>query len=87
VGGVREAVVDGVNGFIVPAQDAIALRLALELLAGNPDLRQRMGRASRELFLRQFTLERMLSKTVSVYRQFVKAEADLPANAAASVDR
>lgn len=42
-------VVDGVHGFIVPARDPAAIAAKLQLLSANPDLRQRMGAAAREL--------------------------------------
>lgn len=41
------AVADGVNGLIVPEQDPLALAQAIAHLAGDGDLRQRMGAASR----------------------------------------
>ena len=41
------AVADGVNGLIVPEQDPLALAQAILRLAGDGDLRQRMGAASR----------------------------------------
>lgn len=41
-----DLVVDGVNGFIVPAGDANALRKRLDLLVADRDLRLRMGAAA-----------------------------------------
>jgi len=40
---------DGVNGILVPEQDAPALAAALARLAANPALRAQMGAASRRL--------------------------------------
>ncbi len=48
VGGVPDAVQDGVNGYLVPAGDCRTLAGRLELLLRNPDLRQKMGAANRE---------------------------------------
>ena len=39
----------GENGFVVPVGDVGALRGALERLLADPDLRMRMGRASRRI--------------------------------------
>jgi glycosyltransferase involved in cell wall biosynthesis len=50
VGGNPELVAHGVNGLIVPVGDSAALAEALLRLARDPDLRQRMGRASRQRF-------------------------------------
>jgi glycosyltransferase involved in cell wall biosynthesis len=43
------AIKDGVNGFLVPERDDAALAHALAILIADPDLRSRMGIASRHL--------------------------------------
>lgn len=48
VGGVRELVVDGVTGLLVPPENPVALAAALERMAADPDMRQEMGRRARE---------------------------------------
>ncbi len=45
--GVRELVDDGVEGFVVPAGDAEAIREALEALLDDPERAAEMGRAGR----------------------------------------
>jgi glycosyltransferase involved in cell wall biosynthesis len=47
VGAVSSAVVDGRTGVLVPPGDAGALAGALEFLADQPDMRERLGRAAR----------------------------------------
>jgi glycosyltransferase involved in cell wall biosynthesis len=47
VGGLVDAVEDGVTGLLVPPGDAGALRAAIERLLGDPDLRRRLGDAAR----------------------------------------
>jgi glycosyltransferase involved in cell wall biosynthesis len=47
VGGLLDAVDDGETGLLVPAGDAAALRVALERLLGDDDLRTRLGSAAR----------------------------------------
>jgi glycosyltransferase involved in cell wall biosynthesis len=44
--GCRETVVDGVNGFLVPVRDDVALEAALERFILDPSLAERMGRES-----------------------------------------
>jgi glycosyltransferase involved in cell wall biosynthesis len=46
--GVREVVVDGVNGLLVPAGDPLRLRDALARLAHERGLAERLGRAGRQ---------------------------------------
>ena len=55
VPGCRHFVRDGVEGFVVPPEDADALANALERLARDPDLRRRMGEAARLRLLHGFT--------------------------------
>lgn len=69
VGGVREAVVDGETGFLVPRSDVGALRDRLLRLIRDPALRARMGAAGRRRYERYFTFERMLEKTLRVYEE------------------
>jgi len=52
---------DGVNGLVVPVEDAAALARAIERLARDPELRARLGRAAREAAGR-FDLESVLQK-------------------------
>jgi glycosyltransferase involved in cell wall biosynthesis len=55
VPGCRHFVRDGVEGFVVPPENADALANALEKLARDPDLRRRMGEAARLRLLHGFT--------------------------------
>jgi colanic acid/amylovoran biosynthesis glycosyltransferase len=55
-GGMREAVSDGVEGFVVPARDVRQMAAALGRLAADAELRDRMGAAARNRILREFTL-------------------------------
>ena len=55
VPGCRHFVRDGVEGFVVPPEDAAALAAALESLARDPGLRQRMGEAARLRLRHGFT--------------------------------
>jgi glycosyltransferase involved in cell wall biosynthesis len=69
VGGVREAVVDGVTGYLVPRGDVDAVRERLEKLASNPELRRKMGEAGRQRFLQCFTAQQMLARTFGLYEE------------------
>jgi glycosyltransferase involved in cell wall biosynthesis len=54
--GIPELVVDGETGLLVEPGDPIALADAIERLAGDPDLRSRLGRAGRDRVLGEFDL-------------------------------
>ena len=66
-GGVREAVEDEVNGFLVPRSDASRLAERSALLITSADLRQTMGLQSRRRFSQHFEWRSMLDKTVAIY--------------------
>jgi glycosyltransferase involved in cell wall biosynthesis len=67
VGGLLEAIEDGVNGVLVPPRDAAALRRALEDLLDDPDRRARLGAAAREFAVQHFAREREVEALLSVY--------------------
>ena len=67
--GCREAVVDGVNGLLVPPRNAIELASAMERLLTDKELRSRMGQASREKAEQEFGTEKVVSETLAVYNK------------------
>jgi glycosyltransferase involved in cell wall biosynthesis len=73
-GGIPEAVRDGVNGLLVPPGDVVALTQAIGRLLRDPDLAQRLGRAGRELMLREFSVDGMVEGNLAVYRQVLAEE-------------
>lgn len=68
VGGVSELVEDGVNGFLVPAGNQAALADCLDCLQSDVGLRVRMGQASRERYLANFTETQMAAAVTQRYR-------------------
>ena len=48
VGGIKQLVTDGVNGYVVPERDPRAMADAITRLARDPELRERMGKHNRE---------------------------------------
>jgi len=67
VGGMKELVVDGVTGRLVPPGDADALHAALLQSIMAPELRQRWGKAGRRRAVSEFSLERMMQELQDVY--------------------
>ncbi len=64
--------VDGETGFVVPARDAHALASAIAKLAADPELRSRMGAAGRARVNREFTLEKIVARVMSVYEEVLQ---------------
>jgi glycosyltransferase involved in cell wall biosynthesis len=76
VGGVRESVEDGLTGFLVPVGDVDAMRNGLWALIRSPELRRNFGAAGRARYERDFTLNKMLSKTGGIYREVLPVAAE-----------
>lgn len=69
VGGISEAIEDGVDGLLVPPASPEALASAISRLLDDPELRATLGRAARERFERDFSLAAMHAAAVCVFRE------------------
>jgi glycosyltransferase involved in cell wall biosynthesis len=68
VGGLLDAVEDGVTGLRVPPRDPQALRAAIETLLADSGLRSRLGAAARSAAREQFSWDVATAETLSAYR-------------------
>ena len=57
--GCRETVVEGLNGFLVPVRDAVALADAMMRFIKQPELIETMGKASRALAVERFDVHKV----------------------------
>lgn len=71
-GGMKEAIRDGIDGFVVPVRDPEAMAQALSRLVDDLDLRRTMGLASRERILEQFTLAQQVEQFKTMYFSLTK---------------
>jgi glycosyltransferase involved in cell wall biosynthesis len=71
VGGAREAIEEGVSGFIVPPADPAALAEKILLLALDGSLRKKFGAAARKRVEERFTIEENVGKTEQVYAELL----------------
>jgi glycosyltransferase involved in cell wall biosynthesis len=71
VGGLRDLVVDGETGFLVPTRDPAALRVALDRLLADRELRRQLGIAGRERAQRQFSWQAVTDATLDAYADAV----------------
>jgi len=67
VGGLPDAIEDGVTGLLVPPRDPGALRTALARLLADPPLRARVGGAARAHASRTFEWDSCLGELVGAY--------------------
>lgn len=82
VGGVPEVVRHGETGLLVPPRDPEALAGAMSRLAGDPALRDSMGRAGRAL-AREFGADRTAGATRALYEELLDGAAHPPAKGGA----
>ena len=69
VGGIPEAIADGVTGLLVPVGDAAALAAAIDRLLGDAPLRQRLGAAGPAYVESDFTPPALAAGNRAVYRR------------------
>ncbi len=69
VGGIPELVKNGDNGLLVSPAHPASLAQAIQHLAENPDISQRMGLRGRQRVEEQFTLERKIMETEQLFTE------------------
>jgi glycosyltransferase involved in cell wall biosynthesis len=80
VGGVPDVVQDGEEGVLIDPGSPEQLADALVLLAGDPELRARMGAAGRKRTLPRYAVSRLIDDVDALYRELL-ARKGLPAPA------
>ena len=73
VEGCREAVMQGRNGFLVPARDEQALADALAILIAEPARRAAFGAAGRDIVSGELSLAVVIARTFEVYNELRRA--------------
>jgi len=72
VGGIPEAVHDGVNGYLINPGDCKALAEKIELLATDKPLREQMGLASYKLVQEKFDINVIIKQLKEIYQDVLK---------------
>ena len=67
VGGIRETVVDGETGLLVPPRDPAALAVAIRRLLDDPDLARRLAEEARRRVRETYSEQRMIELTLGLY--------------------
>jgi colanic acid/amylovoran biosynthesis glycosyltransferase len=76
--GLPENVADGETGFVVPRRDPSAMAVKMEVLARDPALARRMGRAGRRRVQDRFRLADQLDRWEEFYGDVLAREASNP---------
>jgi glycosyltransferase involved in cell wall biosynthesis len=74
VGGLRELVVDGVCGFLVPPADPLSLADRIAILVQDRKKREQMGYEALERIRRYFSVETFAAKTFALYDSVLNSE-------------
>jgi glycosyltransferase involved in cell wall biosynthesis len=72
VGGIPEAILDGVTGRLVPPRDVAALGTTIRELLHDPARRAAMGQAARQRVLDEFDVRTMVDRHLALYRDLVR---------------
>src|SRR5579863_9917126 len=67
-GGMTEVIEEGVTGLLAEPGDAVSLASAISALLDDPVKRAGFGRAGRERYLRLYTREALIERTLKFYR-------------------
>ncbi len=87
VGGVPEAIADGVNGILVPPRNPRQLAQGIVRMLVDPDMAKAMGKAGRQRAEELFDAKVMAERTLSVYRRLsVRRERPSSGRASGGVD-
>jgi len=69
VGGIPEAITDGIEGYLVAPGDRVALEAKLRLLLADHRIAQKLGADARVKVEKNFSVEAVLPKIESIYRE------------------
>lgn len=72
--GLTDIVRDGETGIVVPPRDSAALADAIERLAGDAELRRRMGAAARAHAEAAFGADAVIAATIALYRDLLGSD-------------
>jgi glycosyltransferase involved in cell wall biosynthesis len=78
IGGIREVMIDGQSGYLVPPRDHQAMAARLVALLEDEPLRRRMGESARARVAELFTVDGMVAEIAAVYEQLVASRSARP---------
>ena len=71
--GIREQIIDGESGILVPTKDSNALASAITRILENKQAARRIGLKAKKTVDEKFSIERMVAETESLYLSLLKA--------------
>jgi glycosyltransferase involved in cell wall biosynthesis len=71
VGGLRETIKDGANGFLIKPGDSTMIANRLRELIENPELRQRIGQAARDEVFSSYLVEDKVARIQAIWTEMI----------------
>lgn len=72
VGGIPEAVIENRNGFLINPGDTDDLYRKLKMLCQNKELREKMGKESKNIIMERFEIEKIVLSLIEIYDEVLK---------------
>lgn len=72
VGGIKEAIENGKNGYLVENGDIVKIKSSILELISNSELRRKMGDEGRKIIEEKFSEKEMLEKTEGIYKEVLR---------------
>ena len=72
VGGIPEAIEDGVNGLLIPMQSSAAIAAAVKRVFKSPELAARLGAAAMGTIRTRFTWDGNAQEHLAIYEETIR---------------
>jgi len=72
IAGCREIVEHGINGYLVPERDPVAIATMIETLLLDVDLRKKMGSEGRRIVKEGFSIDKVNAGTIKIYNNLLR---------------
>ena len=69
--GCRDAIEANITGLLIPVRNATALADAIQCLIENTEVRNKMGRAGRELAENKFSIDEVVHRHMQIYNNLL----------------
>ncbi len=71
IGGLKEAVVDGKTGILVPHGNSDKLSVIISYLLAKPEVASRMGESGYEIFMKNCTPDTVVPRIIQIYQSLI----------------
>ncbi len=79
-GGVKEVIVEGKSGFLVPSRDMNKMSQRLAVLLNDENLRTQIGQNAKDSLDSNFTIRNMIRRNENLYEELIKVKGGMYAN-------